>query len=90
MNYKNQSNAKKEDTFREFLTTCTTTSSAWHMKLYQKWMKKWPIIYCHYVTQGSPFNELPDIWSSLSLKWAGGAGIELCKDWTAGIKKIIN
>lgn len=29
-----------------------------------------------------PFNELPDIWSSLSLKFAGGAGIELCKAWT--------
>lgn len=38
-----------------------------------------------------PFIELPDIWSSLSLKWAGGAGIELCMDWTARIEhKIVN
>lgn len=30
-----------------------------------------------------PFMELPDKWSSLSLKLAGGAGIELLKDCTA-------
>lgn len=34
-----------------------------------------------------PFNELPERVSSLSLKFAGGAGIELCKACTATTKK---